>query len=50
MILRFSLQPDSLYSQIFRKSGQKKVEPNRPIKPGAATDGRRNVQAIKAEM
>jgi hypothetical protein len=28
MILRFSLQPDSLHSQIFRKAGQKKAEPN----------------------
>jgi hypothetical protein len=31
MILRFSPQPDSSYSQIFRKAGQKKAEPNRPI-------------------
>jgi hypothetical protein len=30
MILRFSLQPDSPHSQIFRKAGQKKAEPNRP--------------------
>jgi hypothetical protein len=29
MILRFSPQPDSPYSQIFRKAGQKKAEPNR---------------------
>jgi hypothetical protein len=28
MILRFSPQPDSLHSQIFRKAGQKKAEPN----------------------
>jgi hypothetical protein len=28
-ILRFFLQPDSLHSQIFRKAGQKKAEPNR---------------------
>jgi hypothetical protein len=31
MILRFSLQPNSSHSQIFRKAGQKKAEPNRPI-------------------
>jgi hypothetical protein len=30
MILRFSPQPDSPHSQIFRKAGQKKAEPNRP--------------------
>jgi hypothetical protein len=30
MILRFSSQPDSPHSQIFRKAGQKKAEPNRP--------------------
>jgi hypothetical protein len=30
-ILRFFSQPDSLYSQILRKAGQKKVEPNRPV-------------------
>jgi hypothetical protein len=30
MILRFSLQPDSPHSQIFRKAGQKKAEPNNP--------------------
>jgi hypothetical protein len=30
MILRFSPQPDSPHSQIFRKANQKKVEPNRP--------------------
>jgi hypothetical protein len=30
MILRFSPQPDSPYSQIFRKAGQKKAKPNRP--------------------
>jgi hypothetical protein len=30
MILRFSQQPDSPHSQIFRKAGQKKAEPNRP--------------------
>jgi hypothetical protein len=29
MILRFSPQPDSHHSQIFRKAGQKKAEPNR---------------------
>jgi hypothetical protein len=32
MILRFSPQPDSPHSQIFRKTGQKKVEPNRHLK------------------
>jgi hypothetical protein len=31
MILRFSTQPDSLHSQILRKAGQKKAEPNRPF-------------------
>jgi hypothetical protein len=31
MILRFYPQPDSPHSQIFRKVGQKKAEPNRPI-------------------
>jgi hypothetical protein len=31
MILRFSTQPDSPYSQILRKAGQKKAEPNRPV-------------------
>jgi hypothetical protein len=31
MILRFSLQPDSPHSQILRKAGQKKAEPNRHI-------------------
>jgi hypothetical protein len=30
MIHRFSTQPDSSYSQILRKAGQKKAEPNRP--------------------
>jgi hypothetical protein len=30
MILRFSPQLDSPYSQIFRKAGQKKAEPNMP--------------------
>jgi hypothetical protein len=30
MILRFSPQPDSPHSQIFRKAGQKKAETNRP--------------------
>jgi hypothetical protein len=30
-ILRFFSQPDSLHSQILRKAGQKKAEPNRPI-------------------
>jgi hypothetical protein len=30
MILRFSSQPNSLHSQIFRKIGQKKAEPNGP--------------------
>jgi hypothetical protein len=30
MILRFSPQPDSPHSQIFRKAGQKKAEPNKP--------------------
>jgi hypothetical protein len=28
MILRFSKQPDSPHSQILRKAGQKKAEPN----------------------
>jgi hypothetical protein len=31
MILRFFPQPDSPHSQIFRKVGQKKAEPNRPL-------------------
>jgi hypothetical protein len=31
MILRFSPQPDSSHSQIFRKAGQKKAEPNSPL-------------------
>jgi hypothetical protein len=31
MILRFSPQSDSPHSQIFRKAGQKKAEPNMPI-------------------
>ena len=31
MILRFFSQPDSHHSQIFRKAGQKKAEPNRPM-------------------
>jgi hypothetical protein len=31
MILRFSLQSDSRHSQILRKAGQKKAEPNMPI-------------------
>jgi hypothetical protein len=31
MILKFSPQPDSPHSQIFRKASQKKAEPNRPI-------------------
>jgi hypothetical protein len=30
MILRFSKQPDSPHSQILRKAGQKKAEPNKP--------------------
>jgi hypothetical protein len=30
MILRFSPQTDSPHSQIFRKAGKKKAEPNRP--------------------
>jgi hypothetical protein len=30
MILRFFSQPDSPHSQIFRKAGQKKAEPNMP--------------------
>jgi hypothetical protein len=30
MIPRFSTQPDSSHSQILRKAGQKKAEPNRP--------------------
>jgi hypothetical protein len=30
MILRFSTQPDSFHSQILRKAGQKKAEPNSP--------------------
>jgi hypothetical protein len=29
MILKFFPQPDSPHSQIFRKAGQKKAEPNR---------------------
>jgi hypothetical protein len=33
MILRFSPQLDSPHSQIFRKAGQKKAEPNRPMYP-----------------
>jgi hypothetical protein len=31
MILKFSTQPDSPHSQILRKAGQKKTEPNRPV-------------------
>jgi hypothetical protein len=31
MILRFSPQSDSPYSQIFREASQKKAEPNKPI-------------------
>jgi hypothetical protein len=31
MILRFSIQPDFPHSQILRKAGQKKAEPNRPM-------------------
>jgi hypothetical protein len=31
MILRFSPQSDSPHSQIFRKAGRKKAEPNRLI-------------------
>jgi hypothetical protein len=31
MILRFSLQPNSPHSQIFRKAGQKKAEQNMPL-------------------
>jgi hypothetical protein len=30
MILRFSLQPDSPHSQIFRKAGQKKLNQTGP--------------------
>jgi hypothetical protein len=30
MILIFFPQPDSPHSQIFKKAGQKKAEPNRP--------------------
>jgi hypothetical protein len=33
MILRFSPQPDSPHSQIFKKAGQKKAEPNKHIMP-----------------
>jgi hypothetical protein len=36
MILRFSTQPDSPHSQILRKAGQKKAEPNRPIERSVA--------------
>jgi hypothetical protein len=32
MMLRFSPQPDSPHSQIFRKAGQKKAEPNRVLR------------------
>jgi hypothetical protein len=39
MILRFSPQPDSLHSQIFRKAGQKKAEPNRRADAGELLDG-----------
>jgi hypothetical protein len=31
MILRFPLQLDSFHGQIFRKVGQRKAEPNRPV-------------------
>jgi hypothetical protein len=31
MILKFYPQPDSPHSQIFRKVGQKKAEPNMPL-------------------
>jgi hypothetical protein len=31
MILRFSPEPDSPHSQIFRKADQKKAEPNRAV-------------------
>jgi hypothetical protein len=31
IILKFFSQPDSLHSQILRKAGQKKAEPNRPL-------------------
>jgi hypothetical protein len=34
MILRFFPQPDSPHSQIFRKAGSKKAEPNRPLVSG----------------
>jgi hypothetical protein len=34
MILRFSTQPDSSHSQILRKAGQKKAEPNMPMYDG----------------
>jgi hypothetical protein len=34
MILKFSSQPDSPHSQILRKAGQKKAEPNRPMVVG----------------
>jgi hypothetical protein len=34
MILRFSTQPDSPYSQILRKAGLEKAEPNRPLAAG----------------
>jgi hypothetical protein len=37
MILRFSPQSDSPYSQIFRKTGQKKAEPNSPMSMRRAT-------------
>jgi hypothetical protein len=35
MILKFSSQPDSPHSQIFRKAGEKKAEPNIPIDTSA---------------
>jgi hypothetical protein len=36
MIFSFFSQPDSHHSQIFRKAGQKKAEPNRYLVMGAA--------------
>jgi hypothetical protein len=40
MILRFFPQPDSPHSQIFRKAGQKKAEPNSPnvLRPSTRRD------------
>jgi hypothetical protein len=55
MILRFSPQPDSPHSQILRKAGQKKAEPNRPTEPprmpeasGAQETGHRRIYRLVA--